>query len=73
MVGNGGFPSTHTTVMVTTVFSIGLQEGFTHPVFGLGVAVTFIIMFDATGLSRAVSNHAAALNELAKGTLAPVA
>lgn len=66
MVGNGGFPSTHTTVMVTTVFLIGLQEGFTHPVFGLGVAVTFIVIIDATGLRRAVGKHAAALNELAK-------
>ncbi|MGG1659094.1 divergent PAP2 family protein [Brevibacillus sp. NRS-1366] len=65
MVGNGGFPSTHTTVMVTTVFLIGLQEGFSHPVFGLGVAVTFIIIIDATGLRRAVGKHAAALNQLA--------
>lgn len=65
MVGNGGFPSTHTTVMVTTVFLIGLQEGFTHPIFGLGVAVTFIIIIDATGLRRAVGKHAAALNQLA--------
>ena len=66
MVGNGGFPSTHTTVMVTTVFLIGLQEGFTHPAFGLGVAVTFIVIIDATGLRRAVGKHAAALNALAK-------
>ncbi|WP_312114191.1 divergent PAP2 family protein [Brevibacillus reuszeri] len=66
MVGNGGFPSTHTTVMVTTVFLIGLQEGFTHPIFGLGVAVTFIIIIDATGLRRAVGKHAAVLNQLAE-------
>ncbi|MFF0831134.1 divergent PAP2 family protein [Brevibacillus sp. NPDC003359] len=66
MVGNGGFPSTHTTVMVTTVFLIGLQEGFTHPAFGLGVAVTFIVIIDATGLRRAVGKHAEALNKLAK-------
>lgn len=66
MVGNGGFPSTHTTVMVTTVFLIGLREGFTHPAFGLGVAVTFIVIIDATGLRRAVGKHAEALNKLAK-------
>lgn len=65
-VGNGGFPSTHTTVMVTTICLIGLQEGFTHPVFGLGVAVTFIIIIDATGLRRAVGKHAAILNQLTK-------
>lgn len=63
-VGNGGFPSTHTTVMVTTTCLIGLHEGFSHPVFGLGVAVTFIIIIDATGLRRAVGKHAAVLNRL---------
>lgn len=64
-VGNGGFPSTHTTVMVTTICLIGLHEGFSHPVFGLGVAITFIIIIDATGLRRAVGKQAAVLNQLA--------
>ncbi|MDN9010419.1 divergent PAP2 family protein [Brevibacillus laterosporus] len=65
-IGNGGFPSTHTTVMVTTVSLIGLHEGFATPIFGLGVAVTFIIIIDATGLRRAVGKHATAINLLVK-------
>jgi acid phosphatase family membrane protein YuiD len=64
-VGNGGFPSTHTTVMTTTVMLIGLNEGFFSPVFGLGVAVTFIVIIDATGLRQAVGYHAEWLNRLA--------
>ncbi|USG65611.1 divergent PAP2 family protein [Brevibacillus ruminantium] len=63
-IGNGGFPSTHTTVMVTSIVFIGLREGFDHPVFGLGVAVTFIIIIDAMGLRRAVGKHAAVLNRM---------
>ncbi|MGG2479262.1 divergent PAP2 family protein [Brevibacillus borstelensis] len=64
-IGNGGFPSTHTTVMVTSIALIGLREGFDHPVFGLGVAVTFIVIIDAMGLRRAVGKHAEALNRMA--------
>lgn len=67
-VGNGGFPSTHTTVMVTSVFLIGFHAGFNQPVFGLGVAITFIIIIDATGLRRAVGKHAARLNQIAQDT-----
>ncbi|MEJ8545236.1 divergent PAP2 family protein [Brevibacillus borstelensis] len=66
-IGNGGFPSTHTTVMVTSIALIGLREGFDHPVFGLGVAVTFIVVIDAMGLRRAVGKHAEALNRMSIG------
>ncbi|GAA4711566.1 divergent PAP2 family protein [Brevibacillus fulvus] len=65
-IGNGGFPSTHTTVMASTVMLIGFQEGFFSPVFGLGVAVAFIVIIDATGLRRAVGRHAERLNRLAR-------
>lgn len=63
-IGNGGFPSTHTTVMTTTVMLIGFQDGFFTPIFGLGVAITYIVIIDATGLRRAVGLQAAALNQL---------
>ena len=62
LIGNGGFPSTHTTVMSSTVFLIGLSEGVTAPVFGLGVAVLMITMIDALGIRRAVGKQASAIN-----------
>lgn len=65
-IGNGGFPSTHTTVMTTTVMLIGLNEGFLSPIFGLGVAVTYIIIIDATGLRMQVGKQAARLNQIAE-------
>ncbi len=61
-VGNGGFPSTHTTVVTTPSMLIGLSEGFNSPMFALAVAVTFIVIIDATGLRRAVGRHAVAIN-----------
>jgi uncharacterized protein len=65
-IGNGGFPSTHTTVMTTPTMMIGLNEGFFSPIFGLAVAITYIIIIDATGLRIHVGKHAARLNKVAE-------
>ena len=62
LIGNGGFPSTHTTVMSSTVFLIGLSEGSSSPVFGLGVAVLMITIIDALGIRRAVGKQANVIN-----------
>ncbi|MBD0378918.1 divergent PAP2 family protein [Paenibacillus sedimenti] len=63
-IGNGGFPSNHTTIMTTTVMLIGFREGFDSALFGLGAAITFIVIIDATGLRRHVGRHAERINAL---------
>ncbi|MCP3776529.1 divergent PAP2 family protein [Paenibacillus sp. MZ04-78.2] len=63
-IGNGGFPSNHTTIVTTTTMLIGFREGFDTAMFGLGAAVTFIVIIDATGLRRHVGRHASLLNVL---------
>jgi len=63
-IGNGGFPSTHTTIMTTTTVLIGWNDGFFSQVFGLGIAVILIVVIDAAGLRRAVGYHAVSLNQL---------
>jgi acid phosphatase family membrane protein YuiD len=63
LIGNGGFPSTHTTVISSTVFFIGLSEGIAAPIFGLGIAVLMITIFDAMGLRRAVGKQASRINQ----------
>jgi acid phosphatase family membrane protein YuiD len=65
-IGNGGFPSNHTTIMTTVVMLIGFHEGFSTPSFSLGVAITFIVIIDATGLRRHVGRHASHLNQISK-------
>ncbi len=62
LIGNGGFPSTHTTVMSSTVFLIGFSEGLSSSVFGLGIAVLMITVIDALGIRRAVGRQASAIN-----------
>jgi acid phosphatase family membrane protein YuiD len=63
LIGNGGFPSTHTTIISSTVFFIGLSEGINAPIFGLGMAVLMITIFDAMGLRRAVGKQASVINQ----------
>jgi hypothetical protein len=65
-IGNGGFPSNHTTIMTTIVALIGFKEGFSSPIFGLGVAITYIVIIDAIGLRRHVGRHAEKLNKIRK-------
>jgi uncharacterized protein len=63
-IGNGGFPSTHATVVMTPTTLIGFSEGFISPLFGLGVTILWIVVMDATGLRRYVGEHAKQLNSI---------
>ena len=65
LIGNGGFPSTHTTVAVATVGLIVLREGVNSPVAALGVAFILITVIDALGIRRAVGRQASRINQLA--------
>ncbi|ANE47054.1 acid phosphatase [Paenibacillus swuensis] len=62
LIGNGGFPSNHTTVITSITSLIGLNEGWYDPAFGLGIAVLMIVIFDASGIRRQVGYHATYLN-----------
>lgn len=64
MIGYGGFPSTHTTILSSVVFLTGLQEGFGTPVFSLGLGALLILVIDAHGLRRKVGQHAQVINKL---------
>lgn len=66
-MGNGGFPSTHTSTVATPAFLIGFGEGWFSPVFGLAVTFLIIVMIDATGLRIAVGRQAGVINTLTNG------
>lgn len=66
LIGYGGFPSTHSTVLSAPVFLCGFTEGFNTPLFSLGVGALLILVIDAHGLRRKVGEQAASINELRK-------
>lgn len=64
LIGYGGFPSTHTTVLSSVVFFAGFNEGFCTSVFSLGLGVLLILIIDAHGLRRKVGKQAEIINQL---------
>ena len=65
-IGNGGFPSTHTSVVSSVTMLIGFTAGWDSPMFGLGVAFMMIVMIDATGVRRAVGENSRWINALSR-------
>jgi acid phosphatase family membrane protein YuiD len=64
MITTGGMPSSHSALVTGTVFAIGLYNGFDHPLFALGVAITMIVTYDAAGVRRQAGIHAQRINVL---------
>lgn len=64
MIGYGGFPSTHTTIVSSAVFLVGLMEGFNTPIFSMGISFLLLVIIDAHGLRNKVGNQAKILNKL---------
>ena len=65
LVGNGGFPSNHSSVVTCMATLIALREGMGSPAFGVAVTLCFIVMIDANSLRQHVGRQAAAINRLA--------
>jgi acid phosphatase family membrane protein YuiD len=63
-IGLGGMPSTHTTIVWTTAWLIGMRDGFGTPAFGVALTLAMVVMIDAMDLRRKVGRQAAALKAL---------
>ena len=64
MFETGGMPSSHSALITGTTSGIGLQLGFDSPIFALAVAVSLIIMYDASGVRKSAGIQAAEINKL---------
>jgi len=64
LITTGGMPSSHSSLVTSTVFAIGLYYGFDNPLFALGVAITMIVTYDAAGVRRQAGIHAQRINVL---------
>ncbi|WOH07164.1 hypothetical protein DCAR_0626593 [Daucus carota subsp. sativus] len=61
---SGGFPSAHSSAVVATATSLGLERGFSDSIFGLAVVYAGIVMYDAQGVRREVGNQAKVINNI---------
>ena len=67
MLGYGGLPSTHATIVCTTATLIGIREGATTPAFAVATTLAVLVMMDAVSLRQWVGEQATALNLLRAG------
>lgn len=67
LIGLGGLPSTHTTIVGTVAALIAFREGIDHPAFGVALALLAVVAIDAMDLRRKVGRQATALKRLHPG------
>ncbi|NOY97803.1 MAG: divergent PAP2 family protein [Chloroflexi bacterium] len=64
LISVGGMPSSHSALMTAVTQGIGLYVGFDTPLFALAVAISMIVIYDATGIRRQAGIHAQKINVL---------
>jgi len=65
----GGMPSSHSALVTSTAFAVGLHNGFDDPLFGVAVAIAMIVVYDATGIRRQAGMQAQKINILVEELL----
>ena len=60
----GGMPSSHSALVAAAAHSIGLNLGFSSPLFTVSFVLAIIVIYDATGIRRQAGKHAVIINQM---------
>lgn len=60
----GGMPSSHTSMVLSLTTLVGARLGIASPEFAISVIFSAVVMYDATGVRRAVGIQARVLNRI---------
>lgn len=60
----GGFPSSHTAMVMALTATIGRLSGLGSATFAIALIFSLVVMYDAAGVRRAAGRQAAVLNRL---------
>lgn len=66
LVGAGGMPSSHTSLVVALAFAVAFHDGFDSPLFAVASVLAAIVMYDAAGVRRAAGKQAKVINKLVR-------
>ena len=64
LVGSGGMPSSHSSFVMGLTTSLGLEFGWESPYFAMALVFSLVVMYDASGVRRAVGKQAIILNTM---------
>jgi uncharacterized protein len=60
----GGMPSSHSALVTALATRIGMEHGVDSGLFALAFVFAAVVLYDASGVRRAVSNQARVLNQI---------
>lgn len=66
LIGSGGMPSSHSSLVCSATVAICRQCGVGSPEFALMFIMAMIVMYDAMGVRRAAGLHAHEINNMKK-------
>ena len=66
MFETGGMPSSHSALITGATSGIGFEFGFDNPIFALAIAVSLVVMYDASGVRKSAGIQASEINKLSK-------
>ena len=61
---SGGMPSSHSSFVTSLATLVGIERGFNSTDFAIVTVFALIIMYDASGVRRAVGKQATILNQI---------
>ncbi|MCD7800694.1 MAG: divergent PAP2 family protein [Ruminococcus sp.] len=64
LVGAGGMPSSHTSMVISVLIAVGRKDGTGSTVFALMFILGAIVIYDAMGVRRAAGLHAREINRI---------
>ena len=64
MIGSGGMPSSHSSFVTALTTAIAYECGVSSPYFAICVVLSFVVMYDASGVRRETGRQAEILNDL---------
>lgn len=64
IVSSGGMPSSHSSFVTSLSTLVGMELGINSMEFAIVAVFSIIIMYDASGVRRAVGKQAAVLNQI---------
>lgn len=64
LLETGGMPSSHSAAVTALAISIGIQYGWSSPLFAVAAVTGGIVMYDATGIRRAAGMQAQMIDDL---------
>ena len=64
IIGSGGMPSSHSSFVTALSTAIAFESGLASPLFAVCVVLSFVVMYDASGVRRETGRQAEILNDI---------